>query len=80
MKSVTSHNNITNAENKRGGDNTVNNIINFFLLLFIACIGLSALWIINTLFGQFLTTQYWLLTIGIVGSICVVTFLKHHRH
>ncbi len=64
-------------EQKSGG--ITRSIVNIALMIFIIFIGASALLIINTYLGPYLTVQYWLLAIGIVGSLCTLTFLKHHR-
>jgi hypothetical protein len=49
------------------------------LVVVIAFIAIAALWLTNSAIGAFLSAPYWLLILGVVGFLSIITFQKHRE-
>ena len=54
-------------------------LLNIGLLMFILFIAVGTLWITNATIGQYLAPEYWLLILGVMGILAILTYRKHRE-
>jgi hypothetical protein len=54
-------------------------LLNVSLLAFIFFIAVGTLWITNATFGQYLAPEHWLIILGIMGILAILTYRKHRE-
>ncbi len=52
-------------------------LVNVGLVVSIAFIAIAALWITNVSVGQYISFEYWLLLLGVIGILGIRAFVKN---
>jgi hypothetical protein len=52
-------------------------LVNVGIVVSIAFIAIAALWITNVSVGQYISFEYWLLLLGVIGILGIRAFVKN---